>query len=301
MLTDQARTDAYRRALSATVRPGDVVLDVGAGTAILGMLAAQAGARKVYAIELTGIAALAQRLVSENGLDGRVDVIQGDAETVTLPEKVDLIVGEVWGYIGVDENLLATLLVCRDRWLKPGGTMLPHTMTSWMAPVHDNWLDHELRFWHSRPYGLDLSAIAELSVDEVRGEQHHITRESLLAERQRLWTTDVRTTSVADARRAFEAHVGFVASRRGRLSGLAAWFSMEFPDGTTLANGPDDPPTHWGCEVLPLRSNIEVEAGTPIEARLRCEPAEVGVRHQQWSARVRQGEWEEHGTRSSGA
>ena len=51
MVSDRVRTEAYQRALAATVRPGDVVLDVGAGTAIMGMLAAKEIAinRKVLA------------------------------------------------------------------------------------------------------------------------------------------------------------------------------------------------------------------------------------------------------------
>lgn len=295
MLVDEARTGAFQRAIEASVEPGDVVLDVGAGTAILGMMAARAGARKVYAIEPSDVASLAPRILRDNRMDDRVEVIHADAETATLPEKVDVIVAEVWGYIGVDENLTAQLLVCRDRWLKPGGKMLPETVTSWMAPVQDEWLARELEYWHGRPYGIDLSALAEPLASEIRACQHHLTGRSLLAEKQRMWTADLRGMSVAEARGAFEAHLSFVASRRGSLSGLAAWFSMSFPDGTTLSNGPDDAPTHWGRELLPLSRGLTVEAGTPIEATLRCEPATSGVCRQRWSAKVGDGAWIMHG------
>jgi SAM-dependent methyltransferase len=295
MLADETRTDAFRRALAASVRPGDVVLDVGAGTAILGILAAQAGARKVYAVEPSGIAAVAERLVRDNGLAGRVEVIRADAEAAVLPEKVDVIVAEVWGYIGVDENLLAKLLVCRDRWLKPGGKMLPQTITSWTAPVEDEYLTGGLDHWRARPYGVDLSAIADLGADEVQVGQHHVTGASLLAEAQRAWTVDARTMPVEAARRPLEATLRFVTSRAGIVSGLAGWFDMVFPDGTTLGNGPDDPPTHWGRQVLPLRRGVEVPAGTPIEATVACEPVEIGVCRQRWSVRVGDGAAELHG------
>jgi predicted RNA methylase len=86
MICDRIRTDAFRRAINSVVRPGDIVLDVGAGTGILSLFAAQAGAARVYAVEQTTVAVLAQELVSLNGFTDTVKVIQGDILDVELPE-----------------------------------------------------------------------------------------------------------------------------------------------------------------------------------------------------------------------
>lgn len=64
-----------------------VVLDVGTGSGILAIWSAQAGARKVYAVEATNMAEHARELARANGVTDIVEVIQGTVEDVDLPEK----------------------------------------------------------------------------------------------------------------------------------------------------------------------------------------------------------------------
>jgi protein arginine N-methyltransferase 1 len=64
-----------------------VVLDVGAGSGILAIWSAQAGAKKVYAVEATKMSEHARALVKANNLEQVVEVIEGSVEDITLPEK----------------------------------------------------------------------------------------------------------------------------------------------------------------------------------------------------------------------
>ena len=66
-------------------------------------------------------------------LGGLVEVIQGTIETVSLPEKVDIIISEWMGYFLLRESMLDSVLVARDRFLKPGGSLYPSHARLYLA------------------------------------------------------------------------------------------------------------------------------------------------------------------------
>jgi len=95
-LYDVDRTRLWRQAIEDTVRAGDVVVDAGSGTGILGVFAALDGAARVYCIELhPRFCRLIEHLAERNGVADRVVVIQGDATRVELPEPVDVVICEL--------------------------------------------------------------------------------------------------------------------------------------------------------------------------------------------------------------
>lgn len=77
MIEDQVRTDTYQKAImqDPSFIKGKVICDVGCGSGILSLFCAQAGAKKVYAIEASQIAKLAKKSVVTNGFE---DIITGE-------------------------------------------------------------------------------------------------------------------------------------------------------------------------------------------------------------------------------
>ena len=112
MLQDYVRTGTYQQSIIRN--PIDfqdkVVLDVGTGTGILSFFAAQAGARKVYAVEASSSATVAERLAIANGLSDKIEIIMGKIEEIDIPEKVDLIISEPIGFLLVHERMLGLYL-----------------------------------------------------------------------------------------------------------------------------------------------------------------------------------------------
>lgn len=79
------RTALYRDAilLNPTDFKGKIVMDVGAGSGILSLFAAQAGAKKVYAVEASRSAENARRLIKANGFERIITVLESRIEDLT--------------------------------------------------------------------------------------------------------------------------------------------------------------------------------------------------------------------------
>jgi len=94
-LLDEERTKAFVKAVRSVVRKGDVVIDAGSGSGLLGVTAAKAGAKKVYCIELDRLACdVIRRSAAENGVADKIVILRGDATKVEIPEKADVLLSE---------------------------------------------------------------------------------------------------------------------------------------------------------------------------------------------------------------
>ena len=70
-LFDRVKLERYESAIERAVRPGDVVMDLGCGSGLLGLMALRAGAEKVLFVEEGAIIEVARRTVAESGFAER--------------------------------------------------------------------------------------------------------------------------------------------------------------------------------------------------------------------------------------
>jgi type I protein arginine methyltransferase len=210
MLQDHARMAAYHAAIrgNADVFRDKVVLDIGTGSGILAVWAAQAGARKVYAIEYTDMAQHARNVVAANHVSHIVTVLQCAVEDLVLPVEqdslemeaaldedddantasdtcrcVDIIISEWMGYFLLRESMLDSIVRARDKFLKRHtGLLFPSHCTMYVAPVTDeaerrrNAADYEgaCDDWHdfcrttAQVYGVNMNVLTESHEREQR-------------------------------------------------------------------------------------------------------------------------------------
>lgn len=269
MMQDYIRTSTYQRAILDNYSDfqGKVVLDVGTGSGILSFFAAQAGARRIYAIDASDIASHAATLIRDNGYDDRITVLAGKVEELELPEKVDVIISEPMGYMLFNERMLETYLHAK-KWLKPDrpgtsqssgvhvegtGKMFPSKGILFITPFTDEALYMEqmskCNFWSQTSfYSVDLSSLRQDAVREYFQQPIVDTfdaRVCLCKPAQHcvnFLTAD--ESDLHDMNIALE----FQPVTTAIVHGLAFWFDVLFDGSITpvwLSTSPTQPLTHW--------------------------------------------------------
>jgi predicted RNA methylase len=131
-LHDVQRTRLWKQAIEDVVRDGEVVVDAGSGTGILGVFAALDGAARVHAIELhPRFVQLIRHLAERNGVADRMTVTSGDATKIEPPEPFDVLVCELLctGQFFEPEVQVVNNL---RRFMKPGGRIVPQRVESYV-------------------------------------------------------------------------------------------------------------------------------------------------------------------------
>jgi SAM-dependent methyltransferase len=266
LLADRVRNAAFHAALFRHIVKGETtVADIGAGTGFLGFLAAKLGARRVDLYERAEIAAVARKLLRHNGLSN-CRIAEVHSTDVASPDRVDVVVCETLGNYPFEENIVETLNDARERFLAPGGVMIPRAVEQFVCPVTAERFYRELAAWDEVGYGLDFAPARTMSLNNIYVRTFGAADLLDGAAAARCWDKLAfdrpnKTTRSGDA----TWRIGTPAT----IYGLALWWSAELTAGVTLSTGPLDQRTHWEQLYLPVLEPIAVAAGQTLSARLR--------------------------------
>lgn len=283
MLKDKPRTLAYKEFIDKNkfLFQNKVVLDVGAGSGILSLFCASAGAAMVYAVEASNIVDLCKEIVKCNKMEDKIKVIKGKIEDVELPvEKVDIIVSEWMGFYLLHESMLDSVLFARDKWLSDSGMMIPSHATLYLTPVNmSKYVTENFRFWENA-YGYDFSPIQTISMMSTLQQPviACIEPKQCMSDPEIVHEFDLLTTKVEDLK-SIQNNLTFKMTKTGLVHGFAAWFDVYFGSPTvsippsvsgqdlprvhlvTLSTSPMVEATHWKQTIvfIPVSASVDEE------------------------------------------
>lgn len=263
MEADRHRVDAYARALGKVVRPGDVVIDIGAGTGILSLLACRAGASRVYAIEPDDAIAVARENAAANGYADRTTFIQDISTRVTPPETADVVVSDLHGVLPGYQGHLSTIIDARRRFLSPGGRLVPQRDALMMAAVSAADL-HASHAGAADINGLDMRAARKLTVNTW--SKTWLTSDQLLS-KPYCWAL-LDYSEIEESAIQGEASLEF--DRSGIAHGFGVWFESVLTEGVELSNAPGAPKLNYGNAYFPWPEPVEVQAGDVAQVLIQA-------------------------------
>lgn len=276
MLDDAARTDAFLAAIAETVRPGDIVVDLGTGTGVLAVAAAKAGARHVYAIEASAMADHAEAVFAANGLADRITMVRGWSTEITLPERGTVLVSEMIGGDPVGEQLPVIVTDARERLLQPHARLIPQRLRTFALPCQlPDATTPAIRFapdalirWRDR-YGIDFSALGAALPPACT-----VTRLSASAAASHVPLDDPKELADLDLRAPLTGVIDIswraTMASTGRLDGALLYFEAPLSPSVTLSTDPRTAAStnHWGNLALRLGRPHQVERGDRLDMRV---------------------------------
>ena len=242
MIDDKPRTQAYCDAImqNAHLFKDQIVMDVGAGSGILSLFAARAGAKIVHSVEASPMAKLISSIADANNLKDRIKVHQCRVESLTMDDlngcRVDIIISEWMGFYLLHENMLSSVLFARDQFLKENAMIFPRIAKLYASPCNlSSHYSKYISFWQN-VYGFSFKPLLEKAKELrlQRPEIDWIDDKQLLSKKKLILKLDLLTMKLSDIE-LIQKELFFVIDDGGDndewdrvLDGICLWFDCIF-------------------------------------------------------------------------
>ena len=280
MITDRVRVEAYAEALRKTVRKGSVVVEIGTGPGIFAVLACQLGAGRVYAIEPAEIIQVAREIAADNGCADRIEFFEQLSHRVTLPSRADVVLSDLRDVLPFFQRHIPAIVDARQRFLAPGGTMIPRRDTVWAAVAEAPKPYGEIVDpWDRNPLNQDLASARKLAIND--GQKVRVSPGALLTARK-LWATlDYAMVENHDVR----GNLEWTVERAGTGHGVVVWFDADLAEGVGFSNAPGTPETVYGTFFFPWTQPAPLQEGQTVCVSLEAKLVENDY-FWRWTTRI---------------
>ncbi|MCC8429678.1 50S ribosomal protein L11 methyltransferase [Reyranella aquatilis] len=261
ILADEARNAAYDAALRRAIGKGSRVLDIGAGSGLLAMMAARAGAASVVSCEMNpAMAGVAAEIVERNGYADRITIVGKNSRDLAvgtdLAEPVDILVSEIVTNDLLAEDVLGCLEDAVGRLTRPDAAIIPSHGAVRIALAH-----------YGKPASPNLASVQgfDLSPMEILDGRIALAAGNrnldLRSEPADLFAFDFASGGPFDNHRASVT----LTATGGPVNGIVQWIRLRMDAEGVYENRPGPGATScWGVMFQRLPSVLDMRPGDTL-------------------------------------
>jgi len=292
MLNDTRRNNLYEEAIKAVAKKLDSqesvrVLDIGAGTGLLGMMAAKhlPGSRSICLEMSSTMATMAQHVIWDNDFDDQITVVNDNSRQLPpLEPKANLCVSELLESGLLGEGWLSTMRDAWDRHLTTDAVVVPQKARVYVQLVQGEWLrdwygphDNTVKYWH--PEGQHLAAPSAMPMHVAK-----LVREGrlkLLSKPEEVFEFDCSTPDAIPGPEGRSTTVCCEAYAKGTVCGALVWWDLELCPGVVYSMDPREAnenwQNHWHQMVHIFEEKNDVDLGDTLELGVSHDDSKIRV------------------------
>ena len=253
-----------------------IVLEIGSGLGLFSMLAARAGARRVYSWEPSSISKTASDVVKHNNYDGTIIILSGPIEKIEIDEKVDVIFSTAFGYSLLFDSLIPSFIYARDKFLKNGGVVIPEKAEIYMSSCVKSTFNENYDYWEN-VYDFDFSPIEKADINNasvVAVSTNRIKTDAMMIMSFDL--SKIRSDEIT-----VNTDFSLKANDEHDLDSFLFWFALKFniPNKNIQLNtSPFDPYTHYNQVALRLPKVVHLKKNDIISGTVKIYSNNIQLR-----------------------
>lgn len=266
MMNEAHRNDAYFEGIKTAIQPGKLVLEIGAGSGLLSMMAAKLGATQVVACEAEPLVAkTATEIVKANGFADTITILSKISYDVAvgkdLPEKADVLIHEIFDSAIIGEHVLPAIEDAKKRLLKPKALIVPHAASIMIALMGGDAAGQYLRVESS--HGFDLSRFNSIASKKIPFYREDIALVPMSTPVDAFRFDFMNQDSYPAEHKILE----LTATTEGTCYGVVQWIRIELDATTTWENPPTDirSTTAWQRTIYRFDQPLQLTKGMVVK------------------------------------
>jgi len=272
MINDDSRNNFYLSALKSVVKKNSSVFEIGTGSALLSIMAANLGAQEINTCETSSIMAnIATKIITDNNLAKKINVIQKKSNDIKVGKDIDkpadILVSEIFSSNLLSEGVLPSIEDAKSRLISKNAKIIPEYASIMISLFGGDDIGKNI-------YTEKFKNIKLKKFNSIIAKKHILHRQDLkidlMSKAFEAFRFDfVNNNSFLPENKKIEIE----AIKKGRSYGIIQWIKLEMSSGLNHENHPESvtKASGWQKVLYLFDEPIELTIGQKLFIRAKHE------------------------------